>query len=496
MKRLSALDAAFLYLETPDTPMHIGSLTIFAPADDPDALFARFREHTRLRIPMLPSYTRRLKATPLDIDHPVWVRDDPDLDYHLRHCALPSPGTRAQLREMVARLHAIPLDRARPLWQYTLIEGLEDGGFAVFAKVHHSAMDGVAGLATVGVLYDFSPDEANTKPRRPPTTPDESPDDFLELTSTAVAGFLRQIGRTISAVPSLAHALTSIYPHLLRDVRVLLGYARGAPQTRLNAPIRRERAFGASSVPLAKVKALAKESGATINDIVLALSAGALRRWLEQHNDLPERPLVAAVPASLREKGDWRLNNQVMFAFAHLPTNVDTPRGRLMAAREAMHESKEMFAEVKHLLTTDFSAPGAPIVTAALARLSGSRLTRPIPTLFNIVISNVPGPTTPIYCAGAPARHYFPVSIPYHNCALNITVQSYLDTLDFGLTACAKNVPDVQEIADYIVEEFALLNGEKPRVARTRKTDGKPAKPRAKNVATRRASTPSIPPSS
>jgi WS/DGAT/MGAT family acyltransferase len=418
----------------------------------------------------------------------VWVRDQPDLDYHLRHCALPSPGTMEQLRDTVARLHAIPLDRGRPLWQYTLIEGLEDGGFAVFAKVHHSAMDGVAGLATVGVLYDFSPDEADAKPRRPATTPDESPADFLELTSTAVAGFLRQIGRAISAVPNLAHTLVNIYPHLLRDTRVLLSYAKGAPQTRLNAPIRRERAFGASSIPLAKVKALAKETGTTVNDIVLALSAGALRRWLELHNDLPERPLVAAVPASLREKGDWRLNNQVMFAFAHLPTNLDSPRARLIAAREAMHESKEMFSDVKDLLTTDFSAPGAPIVTAALARLSGSRLTRPIPTLFNIVISNVPGPTTPIYCVGAPARHYFPVSIPYHNCALNITVQSYLDTLDFGLTACRKNVPDVQTIADYIVDEFALLTGEKPKVSRTRKAVGGAAKPRRRKAATGRAS--------
>jgi diacylglycerol O-acyltransferase / wax synthase len=463
MKRLSALDAAFLYLETPDTPMHIGSVTVFAPADDPDTLFDRFREHTRARIPVLPSYTRRLKATPLDVDHPVWVRDEPDLDWHLRHCALPSPGTMQQLREEVARLHAIPLDRTRPLWQYTLIEGLEDGGFAVFAKVHHSAMDGVAGLATVGVLYDFSPD-AGAKPPRPATTPDETPADFLELTSTAAAGFLRQIGRAIAAAPNLATTLAKIFPHLQRDARVLLSYAKGAPQTRLNAPIRRERAFGASSVPLGEVKALAKETGTTINDIVLALSSGALRRWLSEHGDLPQQPLVAAVPASLREKGDWRLNNQVMFTFAHLPTNLDAPRARLLAAREAMHESKEMFAEVKDVLTTDFSAPGAPIVTAALARLSGSRLTSRFPTFFNIVISNVPGPTTPLYCAGSPASHYFPVSIPYHNCALNITVQSYCDTLDFGLTACAKNVPDVQTLADYIVEEFAALT-EKPKAA-------------------------------
>ena len=159
MKRLSALDAAFLYLETPETPMHIGSLTVFAPAADPETLFERFREHTRARLARLPSYTRRLKKTPFNIDHPVWVTDRKvDLDYHVRYAALPQPGTLDQLRDLTARLHAAPLDRHRPLWQYHLIEGLEDGGFAVYVKVHHAAMDGVAGLATVQVVYDFSPD--------------------------------------------------------------------------------------------------------------------------------------------------------------------------------------------------------------------------------------------------------------------------------------------------------------------------------------------------
>ena len=179
MHRLSALDAAFLYLETPDTPMHIGSLTVFRASENADGLFERFVAHTRARLSLLPSYTRRLKPTPLDLDHPVWTPAEPELDWHLRHCALPSPGTMEQLRAEVARQHAIPLERSRPLWQYCLIEGLQDGGFAVYAKVHHAAMDGVAGLGTLGVVYDFVPDAPPPRPR--PKMDDEQEPDALEL---------------------------------------------------------------------------------------------------------------------------------------------------------------------------------------------------------------------------------------------------------------------------------------------------------------------------
>lgn len=487
MHRLSALDAAFLYLETQDTPMHIGSLTVFGPPQDPDGLFERFVAHTRARLSLLPSYTRRLKPTPLDLDHPVWTRCQPELDWHLRHCALPSPGNMEQLRAEVARQHAIPLDRARPLWQYCLIEGLEDGGFAVYAKVHHAAMDGVAGLGTLGVVYDFYPDAPPPRPQ--PDMQDDPEPDALELTTSAIADFVRQIGRAISGAPSLVRTLAGLYPNLVRDARAALSYARGAPQTRLNRPVRRERIFATSSLPLAEVKALAKETGSTINDIVLALSAGALRRYLESHGDLPEQPLVAAVPASLREKGDWRLNNQVVFTLAHLPTDIEDARERLAAAKLSMQESKEIFGELRGLITTDFSAPGAPIVTEALARLPGSRATRALPSWFNIVISNVPGPARPMYFDRAAATHYFPVSIPYHNNALNITVQSYCDTLDFGLVACRRAVPDAQAIADAIIEEFESLARparkkapRRPRAAAPKKAAAKPRKRPAKSA--------------
>ena len=235
MNRLSALDASFIYRETPETPMNVGILAIFAPPANPDDVFAHFRDHTVARLDLLPLYRRRLEMTPLDLDHPAWADDDDlDLDYHIHRAALPKPGTMKQLRALVARLHAIPLDHTRPLWQYYLIEGLEDGGFAVYFKFHHCDMDGVALMA------------------------------------------------------------------ILEQPQLLHGIALSLPD----------------------VKALAKASNVTINDVVLTVCAGALRRYLMEHQSLPDLPLTAAVPASLRAPGDARTNNQLMFLLCRLATDL------------------------------------------------------------------------------------------------------------------------------------------------------------------------------
>ena len=196
----------------------------------------------------------------------------------------------------------------------------------------------------------------------------------------------------------------------------------------------------------------------TINDVVLALCAGALRRYLAEHAALPEKPLTAGVPASLRPLGNAQLNNQVVFTLSRLPTDVAEPLPRLAAAQAAGQEAKNLFADMRDLVTTDISILGAPLVVMGLTRLwAGARAANYLWPFFNTVISNVPGPRQTMYCVGAPATHYFPVSIPYHGCALNITVQSYLDQLDFGLIACSETVPDAQRIADFIVEDFAAM---------------------------------------
>ena len=229
------------------------------------------------------------------------------------------------------------------------------------------------------------------------------------------------------------------------------------PRTPFNVTISAHRIFATCSLALAEVKKVAKSRGVTINDIVLALSAGALRRYLIDHHALPGAPLIAGVPASLRAPGDGTLNNQVVFSLSRLPTDVPDPLPRLAAARLAAEEAKGLFADVRDLLTTDISIAGAPLIITALARLMAGARAYNAMQFFNVVISNVPGPREPMYCVGAPATHYFPVSIPFHGCALNITVQSYLDQLDFGLIACSETVPDAQRIADYIADDFEAM---------------------------------------
>ena len=413
----------------------------------------------RPELDLLPSYRRRLERTPFGIDHPAWVLEDKvDLDYHIRHAALPKPGGMEELRALIAQLHAVPLDRSRPLWEYHFIEGLEGGGFAVYIKVHHSTMDGIAGMATLGVTYDFAPGaEDESLPARI-VPPDVEPSDFIELTSTAVGDFIRQGWRAVKSLPGVVRALTKVAPHFGRDARFLYSYVKGMPRTPFNKVISGHRVYATSSLPLPEVRAIAKSQGVTINDVVLALCAGALRRYLVEHVALPDKPLTAGVPVSIRPLGNAQLNNQVFFTLSRLPTDVAEPLPRLAAAQAAGQEAKNLFADMRDLVTTDISILGAPLFVIGFTRLwAGARAANYLSPFFNVAISNVPGPRQTMYCVGAPATHYFPVSIPYHGCALNITVQSYLDQLDFGLIACSETVPDAQCIADFIAEDFAAM---------------------------------------
>ena len=364
----------------------------------------------------------------------------------------------AELRALIGQLHAVPLDRKRPLWEYHFIEGLEDGSFAVYVKVHHSAMDGLAGMATLGVTFDFSPDAEHegSPPRTVP--PDAEPNDFIEMTSTAIGDFIRQGLRTVKSLPGVAKALAKAAPNLSRDARFLYRYLSEMPRTPFNRAISSHRVYATASLPFPEVRALAKARGVTVNDIVLALCAGALRRYLVEHAALPDKGLAVGMPASIRPPGNAQLNNQVVFTLSRLPTDVAEPLPRLAAAQAAGQEAKNLFADMRDLLTTDISIVAAPLVVMGLTRLwAAARGANYLWPFFNLVISNVPGPRQPLYCVGAPATHYFPISIPYHGCALNVTVQSYLDQLDFGLIACRETVPDAQRIADFIVEDFAAL---------------------------------------
>ena len=458
MNRLSALDAAFLYLETPETPMNIGSVTIFAPTTaSRDTIFQRFFDHTVARFDLLPSYRRRPQMMPLGIDHPVWVDEDKlDLDYHIQRRVLPQPGSMEQLRRLIGELHMVLLDRARPLWQYHLIEGLEGGGFAVYVKVHHADMDGVSGMATVPVIFDFSPDPPPvpaTKAPRPAQKPS-----FVQLIGNAFRDFLGQDLRLVRAGPRFALAFARVAGRAARTLRLLPDWLRLAPKTPLNVSISSERSYGTASISLTDVKHIAKARNATVNDVVLAICAGALCRYLGARKALPRKPLIAAVPVSLREAGHTELNNQVAAVLCSLATDVADPLQRLAFISASTEDSKQRFLDVKDIWPLDISFFGAPILVTGLARLAAySSFLGILPNVMNVWISSIPGPQQPMYCAGARALHYFPVSIPYHGLALEITSQGYLDNIEFGLTACRRTVPDVQVIADDLMQQLAVL---------------------------------------
>ena len=383
------------------------------------------------------------------------IEEKLDLDYHIRHAALPKPGGMAELRALIAQLHAVPLDRSRPLWEYYFIEGLKGGAFALYIKVHHSMMDALAGMATLGVTYDFAPGAEHENPPARIVPPDVVASDFIELTSTAIGDFIRQGWRAVTSLPGVVRALTKVAPNFGRDARFLFSYVKDMPRTPFNTAISGHRVYGTASLSLSDVKALARSRDVTINDVVLALTAGALRRYLSEHAALPDKALTAGVPVSLRPIGDAKLNNQVFFTLSRLPTDVAEPLPRLAAAQTVGQEAKNLFSDMRDLVTTDISILGAPLVVTGLARLWAGARAYNVRPFFNVVVSNAPGPRQTMYCVGAPATHYFPVSIPYHGCALNVTVHSYLDQLDFGLIACSQTVPDAQRIADYIVEDFA-----------------------------------------
>jgi diacylglycerol O-acyltransferase len=460
MQRLSALDAGFLYLETAKTPINIGCVTIFAPAaDSPDAVFRTFRDHTAARLDRLPFYRRRPVMKPLNIDHPVWVEERaPDLDYHIRRRALAAPGTMEQLRSLIAELHAVPLDRGRPLWQYHVIEGLEGGRFAVYVKLHHADMDGVEFVASLPVIFDASPDPVPlAAPAGESAGGTEAPS-AARLIGDALDDFAGQDARFLRAAPRLATALAKLGRRAVTTARLLPEALRFAPKTPLNRSISRERSYGTASISLSLVRRVAKARHVTVNDVLLAVCGGALSRYLSVRKALPKEPLIAAVPVSLREPGHVEMNNQIGVIFCSLATDVAEPLERLAAVAASTQDSKARFTDVKAVWPIELSALGVPVVVTGVAQLwTRTRAFNMLPTIANLLISNMRGPEQPFYCCGARALHCFPISVPYHGIALNITAMSYLDDFDIGLTACRAAVPDVQDIAGHLVAELAAL---------------------------------------
>jgi diacylglycerol O-acyltransferase / wax synthase len=416
------------------------------------------KHHISTRLHLAAVFQRKLALMPFELANPVWVDDeDLDIDHHIRHIVMPRPGTPEQLERLVARLHSPLLDRSRPLWEVAVIEGLASGQVAVYAKLHHAAIDGQAGVAVAAALLDTSAVPRVVKPPRPRRRTHRYQLGVAELAAAALSNTLTQYVKLVKTLPTVARAVRSVLLPLNEETgkrRFTLPKSwRLAPRTPLNVAITNQRSFATRSLPLSELKQMAKASATSLNDVVLAVCAGALRRYLAEYDCRPARPLVAGVPVSLREKGNQDLNNQVSFMLVGLATDIDDPVDRLMAINASSLAGKKVSGEVKGAIPTDFPSFGAPWLVSGMASLYGrSRLADRLPPLANVVISNVPGPQFALYMAGARVASYAPVSIPGHGMALNITVQSYNGVLEFGLTACRRAVPDIGDLADAIVE--------------------------------------------
>lgn len=464
MQQLSGLDAAFLSLETSTSSGHVGGICILDPRGAPRTLdLDSLRDLFARRLPLVPVMRRRLQDVPFGLDQPYWVDDDEfDLEYHVREVALPRPGSDAQLTEQVGRLHSRPLDRRRPLWEAYLITGLAKGRAAVYTKVHHAAIDGVSGAELLTLLLDLSP-EGRPEPDPAPFAPKAPPSSLRLLASAAGSlasrplDLIRMAGDIVRAVPvvgSMVAPTLGLSFGRGSDGEVLKGASMLPPPTPFNKPVTAHRRLAIRSVSLADVKTVKNAAGVSVNDVVMAMSAGALRRWLLEHDALPEAPLVAMVPVSVRdESAKGALGNKVSAMFAALPTNLDTPEKRLQSASTATKVAKTQQAAIPTGLVEDITDFAPPALAARAARVAfATGLVRRLP--FNLVISNVPGPDVQAYLNGAKLLAYYPVSVVLDGQGLNITVHGYRGGLHFGVIACRELVPDVDALTGYLVDEL------------------------------------------
>jgi diacylglycerol O-acyltransferase len=469
VQQLTGLDAAFLALETAKTTGHVGGVSVLDPRDAPQPLtLTRLTDVMGERLPLVPVLRRRLLNVPLGLDQPYWV-DDPDFDieYHIRELALPRPGSDAQLAEQIARLHARPLDRSRPLWEIYLITGLAKRRAAVYTKIHHSAIDGASGAELLTVLLDLTPD-GRELPAAEPFTPGRPPGP-VALTALAAARLAWRPVQTVQLTNEVIRVMPTLAPALSRFVGGILGLNRGdgeviattpgrAPATPFNRPVTQHRRVAFRSVDLDAVKAIKNALGMSVNDVVMAMCAGALRRWLAGHDALPEQPLVAMIPVSIRDPASkGALGNKVSAMLATLPTNVDDPQKRLEIVHAATTLAKSQQAAIPQGLVDQVSDFAPPALTARAARVVfATGLLHRLPP-FNLTISNVPGPNIPVYLCGAKLLAHYPVSVITDGQGLNITVVGYLGRLHFGLTACRELIPDIDALAGFLAEELEVL---------------------------------------
>lgn len=484
MRQLTSLDMQFLALESRTHTGHVGGMAILDTSTAPGGEVGseEIRALLRERLPVLPPFRWRLLEVPLGLDYPYWVDDeDFDLDYHVRELALPKPGSDRQLADQVARIMSRPLDRERPLWELYVIHNLQSGHTGVLTKIHHAVIDGMSGAEIMGLLLDLS-----AEGRKPGELPDPPDDD--DANSRGTPGTTEMLARGLMGVPRYPlRALKSIpraVPHIEdTPFGVLPGASTvgkatdraasfvrrrsprpprsglTAPKTSFNKRITPHRRFAFGSIPLEEVKEVKDAFGATVNDVVVSICAGTVRRWLIEHDDLPDEPLIAQVPVSVRtgeQAGTY--GNRILLMSAPLFTDIDDPVERLATHHEALSDMKQRHKALPAELLQDANHFVPPAVFSRAAQLTFRLATsRPGRPTWNLVISNVPGPQFPLYLAGAELVANYPFSVITDGMGLNMTVMSYNGHMDFGLVADRDQMPDLWKLMDWLRDDLNAL---------------------------------------
>jgi WS/DGAT/MGAT family acyltransferase len=459
--RVSSLDAGMLYAETAEMPMHVLGVVVIEPPRDPP--FEVMRRVFAERIHLLAPLRRRLVQGPLKLGDPHWIEDpDFDLDNHLRRAAIPSPGGLRELAEFVGEVAGRPLERTRPLWEVVLAEGVEDGQLAIVVKIHHAAMDGGRAVGLLlGCLFDRDPADAETPAPGTEWTPEHEP---------TLAWFAADTARSLAAKPY--HALRAVG----EVASTVLGKAFSsggepgaarlfeAPATPFNGALTPHRSVALADVAFDDLQIVKRAFGSTINDVVLAASCAALRSWLLAHGGLPDRPLVANVPVAVRTADQEDAGNRVSVILVHLPVQADDPLERLTAIQAETHRAKRkhgrQHGDVLQQFTDVLTNLTVPWLLIHLMELySSTHVADRLPPLWNVVVSNLPGPPGPLVTAGARVRKVYPLGPVQQGSGLNLTVLSTGDRLCLGVMACKELVPDVGDIGTGFVHEIAVLKG-------------------------------------
>jgi WS/DGAT/MGAT family acyltransferase len=461
MQRMSGLDASFLYMETSTMPMHVGLVCILDPITAPEPYdYRRVHELIENEARAQETFRKRPVEVPLGLSHPLWL-DDPNFDaiHHVRRVTCPAPGGQAELCDLVGRILSVPLDRSRPLWEVWVIEGLEHGRFALVPKVHHAIADGMGGTQLLQTMFSSSPESAPRRAGRPGPSSSAPPPPLpseLELLRDALASKLDASRELVRMFKRTTNALSDFYERRTHEDHLAGASVFDSPRTPWNAPITAERTIAFSRITQDEVRTIRKRFDTTANEVLLAICAGALRGYLEQHGALPDAPLVAACPLAVRNR--TRGGNRISAMLTSLATQLDDPLDRLAAIRATTRGAKAEHDQLGGDMIASWAELAFPGVFRTAARLySKYRVAAKHPPLYNVAISNVPGPRKPLYFAGARLVAAYPLGPIAEGAGLNITILTYGEQIDFGLVAARALVPDLADIARRLREASAEL---------------------------------------